>query len=158
MEKFLGFLNGIRLGNSGLDYGLDSLGFNSQHTGSRTLPTSYSMCCRCSLPRVPWHEADNSPPFRAVNKNEQRLYLYRLPPPPPHLPSLCAQCYFTIYLHNKGWDYLVILNPLLPSALLSRTSQNGSTLISEAEDHSGHFHGGFIFMLCTKPSMKIQPL
>lgn len=53
----------------------------------------------------------------------------------------------TIYLHNKGRNGLVTLNPLLPFTLLERTSKDGSSLISGGEDSTRHLHAGFRFVL-----------
>jgi len=120
-----------------------SLGFSYQFTIAGSLPAYYS---RSSTGYFPTLQSCQGRKLTThlhllLRLSTSRHYLY-----PPLWALMVCKANYTIYLHNKGRNGLVTLNPLLPFILLERTSKDGSTLISEGEDSTRHLHAGFRFV------------
>ena len=66
---------------------------------------------------------------------------------------------FTIYLHNKGRNGLVTLNPQSsPTLHLVRVHLQGwQSFIAEGEDSTRHLHDGFSACVqCAEPGMRVN--
>jgi hypothetical protein len=96
-----------RLVDTGVGYGLESMGFSSQFTVSGEMPAYYSMTSSSSSPRI---QSDQGRKLTThlclllILKTSGAVLLLLL-----YIFMLC-QANFTIYLHNNGRDGLVTLN------------------------------------------------